>query len=84
MGRAGIRRRKRVHHLPKVGGPVDADAFDAPNTYLVEGRIAAIGRVARGMRDASPKQWRFVGRLAVATLAVIVAVGFATWLLGVS
>jgi hypothetical protein len=60
------------------------DAFNAPNTYLVEGRIAAIGRIGRGMRDASPRQWRFIGLLAAATLAVIVAIGFATWLLGLN
>jgi hypothetical protein len=72
-----------VHHLPKVSGPADMGAFDAPNTYLVEGRIAATGRLARGIRDAGPEQWRFIGKLAAAALAVIVAVGFATWILGI-
>jgi hypothetical protein len=51
--------------------------------YTVEGRIEGIGRLGRGFRDASPTQWRLVGRLFLAAIAVIVFAGFAIWLVGV-
>jgi hypothetical protein len=84
VGRSGIRRRKRgVHHLPKVEGHVDTSPMTMEySPYTVEGRIEGIGRIGRGLRDASPTQWRFVGRLFVAAIAVIVVVGVAFWIVG--
>jgi hypothetical protein len=73
VGRAGVRRRKKVRHLPKVEGPLDASAFGTEQSlYTVEGRIAATGRLARGLRDASPTQLRFVGRLFAACIGSLV------------
>ena len=83
MGRAGVRKRKPNRHLPKVSGDFDMRAFapeHSPNT--VEGRIEAIGRMARGVRTMSNAQRRFLRRLIAATITALVAVGLADWLLG--
>jgi hypothetical protein len=50
--------------------------------YTVEGRIEATGRLARGLRDASPAQLRFIGRLFAATIGALVVIGAAMWLIG--
>ena len=72
VGSSGVRRRKRARHLPKVHGRLDPDAFGTGQSlYTVEGRIAATGRLARGLRDANPRQLRFVGLLFAASLGFI-------------
>jgi len=83
VGRAGIRRRKAVRHLPKIESTLDLRAFGPEHSpYTVEGRIEAVGRLARGMRDASPAQMRFLGRLFAACIGFLVVVGTAMWLFG--
>lgn len=83
MGRSGIRRRRAARHLPQINQPVDMRAFGPEHSpYTVEGRIEATGRLARGLRDASPTQLRFVGRLFAATIGALVVLGVAVWLIG--
>ncbi|HET9730786.1 MAG TPA: hypothetical protein VFR41_15250 [Acidimicrobiia bacterium] len=57
-------------------------AFDEPSSYLIEGRLLRYGRVARGLRDASPAQRRMVGRWFVWAIGAIAAVFAASWALG--
>jgi hypothetical protein len=62
-----------MRHLPKVEGALDANAFGTEQSlYTVEGRIAATGRLARGLRDANPTQLRFIGRLFAACIGFLV------------
>jgi hypothetical protein len=50
--------------------------------YTVEGRIEQTGRLARGLRDASPAQLRFVSRLFAATIGALIVLACAVWLVG--
>ncbi len=46
MGSKGIRRRKRVRHLPKVRGDVEL-TYDHPDPYTPMGAVAGVGAIAR-------------------------------------
>jgi len=84
MGRSGIRRRKKTRHLPKLGGANDPRAIGvpaSPSPWLVEGQIEAVGRTGRALRDGSPAQNRYLGRLAALAIAAIVVIGGIAWLI---
>ena len=47
--------------------------------WTVEGRIEAIGMMGRGLRDASPAQNRYFGRLVMITVGALVVLGLLLW-----
>jgi hypothetical protein len=84
MGRSGIRRRKKPRHLAKLGGgdPRRIGVTPQPSGWTVEGQIEAVGQTGRALRDGSPAQNRYFGRLAAITIAALVVIGAVAWLIG--
>ena len=82
MGRPGIRRRKPARHLQKLSGPVPKFGTTEHSPWTVEGRIEAVGAMARGLRNASPGQQRSMNRLVAITAATLVLVFVGAWVLG--
>ncbi len=66
MGSSGIRRRKRVRHLPKVHGDVEA-TYDHPDPYTPMGVVAGIGTIAR----ATHSRYRSTRRRALIMWAIL-------------
>jgi hypothetical protein len=66
------KRRGKTRRLPPVSGHIDPTAFGTQHSgYTIEGRIEAIGQLARGANRASKAQWRYVNRLFVVTIAAL-------------
>ena len=81
MGRSGIRRRKAPRHLPKLGGQNNPRGFTPEHSpWTVEGRIEAFGMMGRGLKNASPAQSRYLGRMVKITAAALVIIALAAWL----
>jgi hypothetical protein len=64
-----------------VDGVVDTRAFQH-SSYTYEGAIESIGQFARGTSRMSAAQARVVRRLFLATVAALVVIGAAAWLVG--
>ena len=79
VGRSGNRRRKPARHLPKVEGEARRVFQQSPYSY--EGAIESIGIFARGTRGMSAGQARVVRRLFALTLAVLVLICVAAWVI---
>jgi hypothetical protein len=75
------KRRNKVRRLPRTGGHIDPSAFGTEHSaYTIEGQIESVGLFARGASRASAAQWRFVGRLFIGFVGVLVAIATLTWL----
>jgi hypothetical protein len=77
------KRRNKSRRLPPVGGHIDPSAFGTQHSaYTIEGRIAAVGQLARGASRASEAQWRFVNRLFIALMGALLVLFGVIWLVG--
>jgi hypothetical protein len=79
MGRSGNRRRKPAKHLPKVEGASETRTFQH-SPYSYEGAIESYGMFARGTRGMSAAQASLVRRLFALTVAALVLICLAAWL----
>ena len=76
------KRRNKVRRLPPISGRIDPTAFGSEHSaYTIEGQIESVGQLARGADRASAAQWRFVGRLFIGFVGVLVAIATLAWLL---
>jgi hypothetical protein len=60
---------------------MDPTAFGTQHSaYTIEGRIEAVGQLARGAKRADRAQWRFVNRLFVALVGALLVMFGVIWL----